>query len=72
MQFHKCAICGKILAMVKEGVPDTIYEYCNLHDRWKLDMNQKCDRKPLVECPQTYDVVIRLYTFIKKWYNIED
>ena len=24
MQFHKCAICGKIVAMVKEGVPDTI------------------------------------------------
>ena len=44
MQFHKCAICGKIVAMVKEGVPDTIYEYCNLHGRWKLDMNYKCDR----------------------------
>lgn len=24
MQFHKCAICGKIVALVKEGVPDTI------------------------------------------------
>ena len=24
MQFHKCSICGKIVAMVKEGVPDTI------------------------------------------------
>jgi superoxide reductase len=24
MEFHKCAICGKIVAMVKDGVPDTI------------------------------------------------
>ena len=24
MEFYKCAICGKIVAMVKEGVPDTV------------------------------------------------
>jgi superoxide reductase len=24
MEFYKCEICGKIVAMVKEGVPDTI------------------------------------------------
>ena len=24
MEFHKCTICGKIVAMVKDGVPDTI------------------------------------------------
>lgn len=23
MEFYKCAVCGKIVAMVKEGVPDT-------------------------------------------------
>ena len=24
MEFYKCSICGKIVAMVKEGVPDTV------------------------------------------------
>ena len=24
MEFHKCAVCGKIVAMVKPGAPDTI------------------------------------------------
>ena len=24
MEFYKCAICGKIVAIVKDGVPDTI------------------------------------------------
>ncbi len=24
MEFFKCAICGKIVAMVKDGVPDTV------------------------------------------------
>ena len=24
MEFYKCAVCGKIIAMVKPGVPDTI------------------------------------------------
>lgn len=63
MEFHKCAICGKIVAMVKDGAsgnqrkmlkplekPEAkfallpgekvkaVYEYCNLHGLWRLDM----------------------------------